>query len=161
VPSLERTLVRHTIRLALDLGRSVLAARGAGEDPVEAILKTAGARRLLDGKVVDVERRYRRAHDWGVLRIEGLGEHVGNRAEIDFKNEYLVLRLDDRLALTVPELIAVVETETGAPLTTEVLRPGLRATVLGLPCSPLYRTPEALRVVGPAAFGYDLPVVTL
>jgi DUF917 family protein len=27
---------------------------------------------------------------------------------------------------------------------------------LGLPCSPLLRSPEALGVVGPRAFGYDL-----
>jgi DUF917 family protein len=159
--SLERTLVRNTYRLALDLGRAVLAARGAGEDPIAAILKIAGGRRFLDAKVVDVERRFRRAHDWGVLRLEGLGDDRGRCASIDFKNEYLILRVDDRVHLTVPELIGVVETETGAPLTTEVLRPGLRATVLGFPCSPLYRTPEALRVVGPAAFGYDVPLVML
>ena len=159
--SLERTLVRNTYRLALDLGRGVLSARAAREDPITAILKVADGRRFLDGKVVDVERRFRRAHDWGTLRLEGLGDDRGRRACIDFKNEYLILRVDDRVSLTVPEVIGVVETETGAPLTTEVLRPGLRATVLGFPCSPLYRTPEALRVVGPAAFGYDVPLVTL
>jgi DUF917 family protein len=30
---------------------------------------------------------------------------------------------------------------------------------LGLPSSPLYRTPKALGVVGPQAFGYNLPFV--
>jgi DUF917 family protein len=159
--SLERTLVRRTVRLALDLGRAVLAARGEGGDPVAAIERVTGGRRLLEGKVVDVERTFRGAHDWGVLRVEGVGPDRGRHAVIDFKNEYLVLRVDDAVALTVPDLIAVVETASGAPLTTEVLRPGLRASVLGLPCSPLYRTPEALRVVGPAAFGYAMPPVAL
>jgi DUF917 family protein len=159
--SLQRTLVRNTIRLALELGRAITSARAAGDDPIAAIQRIAGGKRFLDGKVVDVERRFRRAHDWGVLRLEGIGEDRGRRVAIDFKNEYLVLRVDERVALTVPELIAVIETETGAPLTTEVLRPGLRASVLGFPCTPLYRTPEALRVVGPAAFGYELPLVAL
>ena len=48
-----------------------------------------------------------------------------------------------------------MDSETSAPVTTEVLRYGLRVTVLGIPAPPLLRTPEALAVVGPRAFGYD------
>lgn len=46
-------------------------------------------------------------------------------------------------------------TAGGHPLQTEDLRYGLRVSILGLPAHPLLRTPEALAVVGPAAFGYD------
>ena len=42
----------------------------------------------------------------------------------------------------------------GQPLQTEELRYGLRVSVVGLPAHPLLRTPEALAVVGPRAFGY-------
>jgi DUF917 family protein len=35
-----------------------------------------------------------------------------------------------------------------------MLRYGQRIAVLGLPAHPLMRSPEALKVVGPAAFGY-------
>ena len=159
--SLQRALVRGSIGLALALGRAVESARTAGDDPIEAILRVAGGRLLLRGKIVDLERRFRTGHDWGTLRIDGLDAHRGQRAEIAFKNEYLILRIDARVVLTVPDLIAVVETHSGTPVTTEVLRPGLRVSVIGMRSSPLYRTPEALRVVGPAAFGYDLPFVQL
>lgn len=43
----------------------------------------------------------------------------------------------------------------GQALQTEDLRYGLRVSIVGLPAHPLLRTPEALEVVGPAAFGYD------
>ena len=33
--------------------------------------------------------------------------------------------------------------------------------VVGLRSTPLYHSPEALRVVGPSAFGYQLPFVAL
>ena len=55
----------------------------------------------------------------------------------------------------------IMETESGTPVTTELIRPGLRVSVLGLTSSPLYRTEEALRVVGPKAFGYDIPFTPL
>ena len=55
----------------------------------------------------------------------------------------------------VPDLITLVTTDTGEPITTELLRFGVRADVLVLPAPDLLRTPEALDVVGPHAFGID------
>jgi uncharacterized protein len=69
--------------------------------------------------------------------------------------------IDEEVVRTVPDLITLVETQTGAPVTTEVIRPGLRVSVVGLRSTPLYHSPEALRVIGPSAFGYQLPFVAL
>ncbi len=160
-PSLTRTLVRGSMRLALDLGRAVEKARTGNADAFEKVLGAAGGKRLFRGKIVDLERRFRGAHDWGALRIEGIDTDRGRRACIDFKNEYLILRIDEEVVLTVPDLITLVETESRVPVTTEVVRPGLRVDILGLPSTPLYNTAEALRVVGPRAFGYEMPFVSL
>ena len=54
----------------------------------------------------------------------------------------------------MPKRFLYVDLETGEPLTTEVLRYGQRVAVIGLPVHPLMKTPEALKVVGPQAFGY-------
>ncbi len=159
--SLERSLVRGSIRMAIEIGRAVEAARASGADPVPQVSSIAGGRQLLAGKITDVERRFQGGHDWGVLRIEGLDDDRSRSAEISFKNEFLILRIDGEVALTVPDLITVVERDTGSAVTTELLRPGLRVAVLGLPCTPLYHAPDALRVVEPRAFGYDLPFVRL
>ena len=56
----------------------------------------------------------------------------------------------------MPDLISLVDQETGEPFPTDELRYGLRVAVLALPAHPLLTTPEALAVVGPRAFGYDL-----
>ena len=46
----------------------------------------------------------------------------------------------------------------GFPITTEVVRYGLRVGVVALPANPRLLTPRAMEVVGPAAFGLeDLP----
>ena len=76
--------------------------------------------------------------------------------EIAFQNENLVAWRDGEVAALVPDLICIANRDDGEPITTEMLRYGYRVAVLGIPCSPLLRTPEALDVVGPAAFGYDL-----
>ena len=159
--SLVRTLIRGTIGLALALGRAVESARAARKDPIAAIVEAGQGKRFIGGKVIDVERRFRAGHDWGKVLLEGVDDDKGRIAEIAFKNEYLILSIGDEVALTVPDLITLVETETGNPVTTEILRPGLRVTVVGLPCSPLMKTAKALKAVGPKAFGYDLPYIGL
>jgi DUF917 family protein len=90
---------------------------------------------------------------------EGLGDYRNEWLHIAFQNENLVAWRGDRhtkgeVVACVPDLICLLETETGEPITTEQLRYGLRVTVLGIPCSDKLRTPQALKVVGPAAFGY-------
>jgi hypothetical protein len=155
--SVAKTMVRGSIRQALEIGQGVQAARASQTDPIEAILRTHEGTLLLTGKIIDVQRTFRGGHDWGTLQIEGIGNDRKHSAELDFKNEYLVMRRDGKPVVTVPDLITVVETSSGTPINSEIARIGTRVSILGMPCSELYRSEAALRVVGPQAFGYDLP----
>ena len=57
---------------------------------------------------------------------------------------------------SVPGLVCIVAADDAEPIGTELLRYGYRVAVLALPAHPLLRTPEALAVIGPRAFGYDI-----
>ena len=150
------SIIPNTLTLAREIGRAVLAARELHTDPGEAVLQVSGGRRYLRGKVLDVERRATRGFARGRLVLEGLDGDTGRRVEIDFQNENLVIREDGKPTVTVPDLITLVTTDEGEPITTELVRYGLRADVLVIPCPDLLRTPRALEVVGPRAFGYDV-----
>lgn len=156
--SLSRTMVKGSLSLALRIGRAIESARDENRNPISAMIDAADGKRFITGKITDVERQFRAGHDWGTVRLDGVEEDRGRHA---FKNEYLILKLDGEIMLTVPDLITLAETETGTPVSTDIVRPGLRVTVLGLPASPLLRTPAALRSVGPEAFGYDFPYIPL
>jgi DUF917 family protein len=56
---------------------------------------------------------------------------------------------------SVPDLITLVEQDSGEPLSTETVKYGCRISVLFLPAPESMVTPEALKYVGPNAFGYD------
>ncbi|MBN6051690.1 DUF917 family protein, partial [Nonomuraea sp. RK-328] len=56
---------------------------------------------------------------------------------------------------TTPDLICVLDTDTGEPVTTEAMRYGLRVTVIAAPCDPRWTTPAGLELAGPRYFGYD------
>ena len=155
------TAVPHTLSLARDVGEAIKRARRQQEDPVGAILETCPGKVLFQGKIVDVDRRTTGGWSRGSVAIEGLAGYAGDRMEIDFQNENLVARRDGHTVCTVPDLICIVDTERGEPITTELLRYGFRVTVLGLPAPDLWTTPEGLAVAAPRCFGYDMDYTPL
>ena len=160
---LKRTVVPGTITLAIELGEAVLQARATHADPVESVLAVTGGRRLFAGKITDVQRRLVGGFARGVLRIDGTGDDAGREIVIDIQNENLIARTSDgEILAVVPDLICIIDQDSAEPITTELLRYGLRVVVLGIPAPVELKTPEALAVVGPAAFGYpDIPFVPL
>ena len=157
----QRTAVPLTLSLARDLGDAVKTARTNGDNPLDAILGVCPGKVLFSGKVVDVERRTTAGFARGVLTIDGLDAYSGERMVIEFQNENLVARRDGVVACVVPDLICAVATDLGEPVTTELMRYGLRVTILGFPAPDLWTTPEGLAVAGPQAFGYDVDYVPL
>lgn len=149
--------IAGTLSLCKRLGAAVLAARAAHQPPVPAILAEVPGVHLLDGKITDLSRQTTQGFARGEIRIEGTGDWSGAVLEIGFQNEFLIARLNGEVAVTTPDLITLVDAENGEPISTEVLRYGLRVAALGLAAPRQLKTERALQVVGPAAFGYDIP----
>lgn len=116
----------------------------------------------------------------GKIFIEGTGISNGVTIVVDFQNEYLIAKkvlqgnaseeslsasdsTKDELSendsggllASTPDLITLVETDTGEPIQSSELKYGIRVSVLVLPAHPLMRTAQALKYVGPNAFGYE------
>jgi uncharacterized protein len=56
----------------------------------------------------------------------------------------------------VPDLITVIDSQTGQAITTERLHYGFRVILLGIPCDAQWRTPAGVALGGPRHFGYDI-----
>ncbi|WP_174555171.1 DUF917 domain-containing protein [Actinomadura hibisca] len=158
---LAESLVPATLTLAENLGRAVREARTAHTDPVEAAADMLNGVRLLTGKVVDVQRRTSGGFARGDARLEGIGTDTNRTLELSFQNEHLLARRDGEIIATTPDLICVLDTDTGEPVTTENMRYGLRVTVLGVPCDPRWLTPGGIELAGPRYFGYETDHVSL
>jgi DUF917 family protein len=154
-------IIPGTLTLARDIGLAVEEAVSSKSDPFLGVLSVTQGLHYLRGKVIDVERRNTSGFARGSVTLEGTGAFSGRSVRIDFQNENLVLWEGEEARATVPDLITLITTDRGEPLTTELLSYGSRADILVLPCADLLRTGPALAAVGPRAFGYDLdPVLT-
>jgi DUF917 family protein len=154
-----RTAVPRTLTLALGVGRAIREAREANRDPVAGLTEfLAGTlyrhlRVLFRGKVSDVQRRTEEGFARGraaVLSFDG-----ASKLELVFQNENLLAVVDGETRCVVPDLICVLDSEQGEPITTETLRYGQRVVVVGISTPDLMRTPAALSVFGPSAFGIE------
>ena len=152
--------ILYTVTQATELGRAVHEARRRKDDPVSAVLETGAGVRVLTGKVARVERRTTGGFLRGSVGISGLGEDAASSLDIAFQNEWTVARLDGTPVVTVPDIIAVLDSESGEAVGTETIRYGQRVTVVALPAPPVQTTPKGLEHVGPRAFGHDLDFVS-
>ena len=156
VKQLKEASIHGTITLAEDIGVTVRNARRAEANPVDAVRQAVGGFLLFRGKITDVDRRIEGGWNRGDAKMEGTGHFTGQQLQLDFQNEHLAVRVDGEFAATVPDLIAVLDSETGEPITTEALRYGMRVAVIAFPCAPQWREPAALELAHPRYFGYDV-----
>ena len=91
--------------------------------------------------------------------IAGTGANEGSTLVLHFQNEHLVAFVDGVAVATVPDLIMILEAETGEPIPAEDVRYGYRVAVVGMPCDPRWRTEAGVALAGPRAFGYDVDFV--
>jgi hypothetical protein len=156
----KRAMVRGTLSLAIGLGATIREARRREGDPFSSILEFLRTtpyyqhcRVLFEGKTVDLLRETKGGFAVGHATIAGTALYAGRTLEVQFQNEHLMAREGERLRTVVPDLIAILDSASAEPITTEALKYGQRVKVLGVSAAPVMRSARALEVFGPQAFG--------
>jgi uncharacterized protein len=159
VKQLKEAAVLGTVSQAEMIGQTIRRARTSETDPVKTVREAVGGFLIFKGKISDVARRTEAGFAKGQAFIDGVDDYAGQCLELDFQNEHLVAKINGEVKVTVPDLIALLDVDTGEPITTESMRYGFRVAVIAMPCTEKWRTPEGLALVGPRYFGYDVDYV--
>ncbi|KAF6810684.1 hydantoinase [Colletotrichum plurivorum] len=176
--------VLNTVSLAWRIGRCIALCQATNtmSTVAESIIAEAGgseaAKVLFRGKIVRVERRLFKGHSYGEVHIaafetgdedESAGAKdraaavaQGGTLKIPFKNENILAERtaengETSILACVPDLISILDNESGRALGVPEFKYGYRVTVIGITCSPRWTETQAgLDIGGPRAFGYDL-----
>ncbi|KAK5056685.1 hypothetical protein LTR84_012217 [Exophiala bonariae] len=156
----------NTVSLAWLVGRSIALERSI-KDKAKRIIDAVGgsesAKILAEGKITSVERVLKTGHTYGIVEIDGVLED-GSKAiiRIPFKNENAYVEATNSssgevsILAAVPDLIAVLDSETGTGLGTPEYKYGLKVTVIAIAASPRWTdTPRGLELGGPGSMGFD------
>lgn len=155
----KKSSINQSLSLEEKIGEIITTGNKNNINPIKELLKLLKGHELFEGKVVDIERKTEGGFAKGVALIQGLGESSDRTCRLNFQNEHLLAESDGKLLCMTPDLITVLDAETGIPITTEGIRYGARCVVIGIPCDSKWRTKRGLELVGPRYFGYDTDFV--
>jgi uncharacterized protein len=150
----KKASVRGTLTLARRLGEILRESRVTHADAIAAIQSKLEAATIFHGRVTDIARRTETGFARGEAKFAGLDDYRGHSYRIEFQNEFLIAERDGQPIVTTPDLITLLDADTGVPITTETIRFGLRVVAIAIPCAPQWRTAAGLALVGPRYFGY-------
>lgn len=150
--------------IAWEIGKAVYEARNSHLDPVQKIMdnlkqtRNVDSFRVFNGKIVDIRRDFggesTKGFSLGKVIMEGIGEYKGRKAELDFQNEWLRVKVDGEVKCLPPDLITIVDNETGEPIRTDIMKYGYRGSIILIPAHERMRTERGLELFGPSYFGY-------
>ena len=155
VATMVGNVINGSISNAIEIGRAV---RGS-TDPIRKLSLLLGAQTLITGKISEIKRRTDAGFVRGSVTISGTGIDADREVRIEIQNENLIATENGRVLASVPDLISVLDSQTGAAISTEEAKYAMRVTAMAWPCDPLWRTAQGLKTVGPRAFGYDIEYV--
>jgi DUF917 family protein len=164
---LKRSALSATLTQAMKIGEGIRIANDSNGNATQAVLDIVGGHRLISGKIVDIQRETDGGFATGGVVIERLAQFESTGVDsvfVQFQNELLLAhkgrsRADmtqDNLLASTPDLISILDHETGNPITTEQLRYGQRIDLIAYPCDPKWRTEKGIQVAGPDYFGYTV-----
>ncbi len=80
---------------------------------------------------------------------------------LDYRNEFLRVRHQEESIILTPDIITLIEQDSGMPITTASLQYGLRVDLVVIKAPAVWYTEKGMALVGPKAFGYEEKICIL
>lgn len=149
---LKETVIPGTLTEAYELGKFIRETREAGDAVVHAMAEKLGAWIIAEGEMVSVQDEDRIGYYWGTTTIRSF---AGDEFKIWFKNENHVCWKNGKPFVSSPDLICVVDLETGEPIPNPKMRDAGKVAVLAMRCKPQLREERIKDVLCPHYFGFE------
>mgnify|MGYP005835754499 CR=1 FL=1 len=157
----KRTIIPGGVTKAIEIGRALRGAEEHHEDPVQAVIRASGGVEFFRGIVDQFKWEDREGFLWGTITVKGEDRYKRHELKVWLKNENLLSWLDGKPYVLTPDLICILNAKAGRPITNSNIREGSKIVVFGIPCHPFWRTKEAIDLVSPKHFGFDIPYIPM
>lgn len=155
--TLRGALIPGTISLAMEMGRVWREALSQGKDVAVAVAEGGQGFVAFRGTVKDSNWRTEDGFTLGEMDIDGSGEFDGHTYKIQVKNENMAGWFDGAIHATIPDMICLMDTQTGAAVTNPNYYDGQQVAVVILPSPAAFLTDKGLESFGPKYLQLDQP----
>jgi len=153
VREIRHAVIPGAISMAMRMGEVWRKAKDVGSDVPDAIATEGQGAVVFRGTVDENNWKTENGFTIGDIAIEGIEENSGDTYRIWLKNENMIGRLNGQVHATIPDLICLIDTETGYAVTNPNYYQGQKVAVVVLPAPAPFLTPKGLSAFGPAYLG--------
>jgi len=150
---LRNVLIPGTITNAMNLGEVWRTAIAEGDNAASAVAAAGGGALLFEGIATAVTYKNDQGFTVGTIELRGTGDHLGKDLRVSVKNENMACWLNGEVLATVPDLICLFDTDTGAPLANPDCEEDRSIALVILPAPAPFLTLRGLSVFGPEYAG--------
>jgi DUF917 family protein len=151
---MKKLVTPGTVSRAFETGRKIREIKEERGKMAEALSSHIEGYFLFQGKIVKKEDTDHDGYYWGTNTVKGAGRFSGHTFKYFYKNENHVTWLDEKPFVTSPDIVAVIDSVSGEPITNPKSRVGDSVSVYGMKSDKRFRTAAALDVLGPRHFGF-------
>ena len=158
---MKKLVTSGTASRAATVGRVIREARARGNEIAPEVVKATEGYLLFQGTITKKEDKDQDGYYWGSNEVKGTGEFSSHVFKYWFKNENHLTWMDGKLHVTSPDIICVIDSTTGEPITNPASKVGDRVSLIGYRSADRFRSPRALEVLGPRHFGVEAEYVPI
>jgi len=155
---LKQAVIPYTISKALQIGRSVLPFSTKEQDTVQNVLSVLGGQVLFNGVVEKIEGEDKGGFYITNVWLTAQGNSKEAKAHLVIKNETMALWVKDQLKAVFPDLVCMLDPETGQGIMSVNIKEGKPIILAGVPCHQRLRdsikTPIGFHAFGGARYGH-------
>jgi uncharacterized protein len=152
----KRLAVPGTLTRSLEIGRAIREAQQAGRDPLDEVAsRVDGVYVLFRGTIAQRWWESRDGYMWGEHVVAGRDGHDGRELKLWFKNENHVSWLDGEPWVSGPDVLELVDLDTGEPVVNSFAEEGQRVGVMGIKRCEQFGGEAGIRALGPHHWGFD------
>ncbi len=153
----KRVIIPNTISASLHLGKTLAEARKAGTDAVAAVAREVGGKLLFQGEISTMQEAEALGFYFTTVRLQGRGGLAQHQAELTIKNETMYLAIDGAPRAYFPDLVLMLDPQTGRGLMSVELSVGRAVSLVVTACHPRLReavlSGKADAAFSPARYG--------
>lgn len=158
---IKNSVIPGAITYALKIGKALREAREQEKEVSEEVVKAGNGYILFKGKVNDFNWIDEGGFTIGETYLEGQEDFKNSRYKIWYKNENMITWKNEKVHVTAPDLICILDRKNGMPITNPYFEKGMEVTVIGLPAPKEWRTKRGIDDLGPRHFGFDVDYVPI
>jgi len=151
----------RSISRCLSIGGVIRRAKAEKEGFARKVAESIGGWVLFQGQVTRKVWESEGGYMFGEFDLDGEGNFKGQTFRVWFKNENHISWLNEKPFVTSPDLISVIDLQSGDAPTNTDIQEGDHLGVIGLKATGGYRTEKGLEVLGPSHFGFDMKYVPI